>query len=389
MVERPTYDELAERLAVAEQTLRAIHEGGVDAVVVSTPDGPRVYTLQGADEFYRALVEQMGEGAAAVQRDGTVLYANTALARLLAVPLQQLTGSNILDHAPGLERPLMASVLASQDPTEGVDLRLGRSGSTAVDVTVSAREVSVADGTHTLCLIVSDRTQHRQAEAAERRAQLLAERERVARDLHDVVIQSLFALGLRLHSFGAELDPEHAARLRLIADALDDTITAIRSTIFRLRNTSPESLRAAIMELVDEAPVVLGFAADLTIEGAVDTLVPVTAHHDIVATLRESLTNVARHAGATRLTIDVVVTPVDVALRVVDNGRGLPERRVESGLANLRARAEALGGTSSAVPNPEGRGTRFEWRIPIDDSVRLVQTATSDSPPPVGPTPSC
>ncbi|HEV7204239.1 MAG TPA: histidine kinase [Jatrophihabitans sp.] len=365
----PTYDELAGRLAVAEQTLRAIQEGAVDALVVTTPDGPKVYTLQGADEFYRALVEQMGEGAAAVQHDGTVLYANKALAGLLAQPLHQVIGSNILEQVPRAERKTLAAILRSSDQVAAVELRLGRRGSTAVDVTLSAREIAIADGTHTRCLIISDRTRHRQAEAAERRAQIASERERVARDLHDVVIQSLFAVGLHLHSLGTELGPEQAARLQLIADDVDETVTAIRTTIFGLRSPSPQiSLRAAIMRLVEEAPVLLGFAADLKIDGAVDTLVPVTAHHDIIATVRESLANAARHANATRLTIEVRVTPAEFVLRVIDNGRGLPPQRLESGLANLRARAEDLGGTSSAETNAEGRGTCLVWRFPLADA---------------------
>src|SRR4051795_4408301 len=100
----PSYDELTDRLALAEQTLDAIRNGTVDALVISTPQGPQIYTLRGADEFYRSLVEQMGEGAAAVQPDGTVLYANEALARMVGTPLESLIGSHITAHADGADR---------------------------------------------------------------------------------------------------------------------------------------------------------------------------------------------------------------------------------------------------------------------------------------------
>ena len=361
---RPSYEELEQRLAVAEATLDAIGNGAVDALVVSTPEGPRIYTLQGSDGFYRALVEQMAEGAASVERDGTILYANEALARMVGVPLEGLIGSNLTSHVVADDRAVLAGVLAGTDTTVEAELQVGTQPSSAVDVSVSAREIEISDGTHVMCLILTERTQQRQAEAARRRAEVATERERVARDLHDVVIQSLFAVGLRLRQLDVNLDTQRKDLLETIIDEINDTVVAIRMTIFGLKPPST-SLASALRRLVSDAEPILGFPAAIVMTGAVDTLTPAHAQHDIRAALRESLTNAARHANSTRVTVQVDVCATEFVLRVIDNGNGLPAERHESGLANLRARAASHGGTCAATDNENGRGTCLTWRIPL------------------------
>ena len=161
MTEPPTHDELVARLAEAEQTLDAIRRGEVDALVVSGPDGPQVYTLEGADAFYRVLIEQMPVGAAAVQRDGSVLYANGTFADMLGVPLEALIGAHLAGFTDGEARRLLDRALAAGAGDREVDLVMaGR------QVALSARQL--ADAT---CVVAVDLTQRLEAELATREAE--------------------------------------------------------------------------------------------------------------------------------------------------------------------------------------------------------------------------
>jgi PAS domain S-box-containing protein len=170
----PSYEELRDRLDLAEQTLDAIHHGEVDALMISTPSGPRVYTLQGADEFYRAFVEQMSEGAAAVQPDGTILFANEALANLVRMPLSSLMGHNLTALVADADSARLAELLAARGeigeaaialtPTQHID--------DEVPVWVYAREVRTHTGEPTLCLLIVDQTQRLEAEHARHAAEL-------------------------------------------------------------------------------------------------------------------------------------------------------------------------------------------------------------------------
>ncbi|HEV7203036.1 MAG TPA: GAF domain-containing protein [Jatrophihabitans sp.] len=200
---------------------------------------------------------------------------------------------------------------------------------------------------------------------------LIEERDRIARDLHDHVIQRLFAVGLTMQYLGTDRDADPLAtreRVRASVDEIDDTIKQIRNTIYRLRGPilSPDSsLRTQSTRLLDDLESVLGFRPDLTIEGPVDFGVDEDLIDDCLAVLREALSNVARHAAATRAAVSIVLTATEVALQVTDNGRGLGETTRRSGLSNLRARAEQRGG-SLAIETVGTGGTRLRWSAPMD-----------------------
>ncbi|HEY1620178.1 MAG TPA: histidine kinase, partial [Streptosporangiaceae bacterium] len=202
------------------------------------------------------------------------------------------------------------------------------------------------------------------------RAALLADRDRIARDLHDLVIQRLFATGMSLHGALPLLEPGTAAdRVRRAVDDLDETIRDIRSAIFTLvpgdRQDAP-LLRARIVSVAEEMSGPLGFAPWLRIDGALDARVPRQASDDLLAALREGLANVARHARASEA--DVTVTAGrDLLLAVRDNGRGIRKGGRRSGLANLARRAAGLGGALAVTP-ADGGGTLLSWRIPLDGS---------------------
>jgi signal transduction histidine kinase len=195
---------------------------------------------------------------------------------------------------------------------------------------------------------------------------VLEDRERIARDLHDVVIQRLFATGLHLQS-AARLAgrPEVGARISGAVDDLDATIRDIRSAIFELRTPVNATLRADIRATVDAAAASLGFRPELRLDGPVDSAVPDEVRPDLLAVLREALSNAVRHAKARAVEVTVAVGDGQLRLVVADDGVGVGESVDErSGLANMRHRAERGGGTLAVNPNPSG-GTRVEWSVPV------------------------
>jgi len=193
---------------------------------------------------------------------------------------------------------------------------------------------------------------------------VLGDRERIARDLHDVVIQRLFAAGMQLQT-AARLAtrPEVRSRVDAVVDDLDTTIRDIRGAIFELRSPGAGSLRGDVRGLVDEAREALGFRPDLRLEGPVDTAVPDAVRPDLLAVLREALSNVARHAGATRVAVRIAVEAGELACEVTDDGRG-PGTGSGSGLGNMRARAHDLGGEFSFEAG-DGGGSVLTWRVPL------------------------
>ncbi|MFH9552073.1 GAF domain-containing protein [Streptomyces sp. NPDC017435] len=203
-------------------------------------------------------------------------------------------------------------------------------------------------------------------EAAEEVA-VLKDRDRIARDLHDLAIQRLFATGMTLQSAGRFIEHEEAAeRVARAVDDLDETIKIIRSTIFGLRTregAGEAGLRARAVRVVGEAAPVLGFAPSVRMEGLLDTDVPKEIADHVVAVLSEALTNIARHAHADRADVLLATDGRQVRLSVTDNGGGIPAGGRRSGLRNMAERAEQLGG-GLELGSPEGGGTTLTWRVP-------------------------
>jgi signal transduction histidine kinase len=148
-----------------------------------------------------------------------------------------------------------------------------------------------------------------------------------------------------------------------VAD-LDVTIRDIRSTIFELQHSHEQSLRADVRGVVKEYIPVLGFAPLVRTDGPVDTAVPRPVAEHLLAVLRETLSNVARHADAQATVVEVLVADRVLTLRVTDNGKGLPQERHESGLRTVRRRATEQGGSVQMLPE-EPHGTRVEWVVPL------------------------
>jgi len=200
---------------------------------------------------------------------------------------------------------------------------------------------------------------------------LYEDRDRIARDLHDLVIQRLYATGMSLEGTVPMITvPEVANRVRNAVDAMDETIKDIRATIFALQARAEDPagrLRADIVDTVDEMTVMLGFAPSLRLGHGLDGRVSPEAAEYLLNALREALSNAARHARATAVEVSVEVDQASqLVLRVTDDGTGIPAAVHRSGLGNLAQRAGSLGGVLELNPagGPGGRGTALVWRVP-------------------------
>ena len=213
------------------------------------------------------------------------------------------------------------------------------------------------------------------ARADQQRVVLLEDRDRIARDLHDHVIQRLFAAGLTVQSVAAGLRGDDLAeRLERVVSGIDETIRQIRTSIFELRgHLGPETgtVRTRLLAVLAEVTPLLCFEPRLRFSGPIDSVVPEPVVDDLVAVTREALTNVARHARAVHAEVALTASVTEVVLEVLDDGVGMGDADRRSGLANLRQRAEQHGGTlvltpaTSDQPPSTRKGTHLRWTIPL------------------------
>jgi len=199
----------------------------------------------------------------------------------------------------------------------------------------------------------------------------MEDHDRIAADLHDHVIQELFALGMGLQGLaGRTSRPEHAERINGYIDTIDKVIGRIRASIFQLeaRPQDPPALQAELLELIEEHVAQLGFTPRVRLSGSPDAGMDAALASDILAVAREALSNCARHAHATAAEISLAADDSLITLVVTDNGRGVGTPARSSGLASMRHRAERNGGTLQLTA-PSGGGTQLTWtarRPPLD-----------------------
>ncbi|GHA93512.1 GAF domain-containing protein [Streptomyces termitum] len=307
---------------------------------------------------HRGVVLPSSEGtlaaAALAETDGLITLADVSSDARVTVQPERWQGFG----------PAVAVTVGTKERLSGVLILARHSGRTPFLDAETAALPGFA-GQAALALELADR--RRDAE----QVVLLEDRDRIARDLHDLAIQRLFATGMTLQSARRFVEhPEAVDRLTRAIDDLDTTIKIIRSTIFGLREhdtpgTAPR-LRSRIVTAVDAAAAVLGHAPALRMEGLLDTDVPPGIADDAVAVVGEALTNVARHARARRTQVAVLAADGVLEVEVTDDGVGLPPERVDRGLRNLTERAERLGGrlVLRSPPGPGG-GTLLTWRVPL------------------------
>jgi len=264
-------------------------------------------------------------------------------------PLAQLGG-----FGPALYVPMRAG-----EHVVGTLVALRRHGSepfTAEEVPVVA---SFADQA-ALALELADK------QLAQRRLAVLDDRDRIARDLHDHVIQRLFSIGLLMQSVQRQLPESGRDRLGRALEQLDQTISEIRTTIFKLHeppDAEPDGLRSRLLQVVEDLTAGVEIGPTVRTSGPLDTLVPREIADHVEAVLREALSNAVRHANAERIVITVDVGE-DLTVEVVDDGIGMPAHVGRSGLRNVEERAAVLGGELRMAKAGE-HGTRLLWRVPL------------------------
>jgi len=386
---------LVARLSEAEETLRAIRSGEVDAIVVSGHGGEKVFTLQGADHTYRVFVERMNEGAAVLSSDRTVLHCNGRFARFLGAGLQSVIGSSMLDLVWPDDHPKLEALLrrAAQRNCRG-EIRLQSRKGAPLSVHLSLNPLRL-DNTRAVCLIASDLSETKRAEQELRAsseqlrslaAHLLSvreeERTRISREVHDELGQSLTAVKMDLAWLAARLPPRSGQMLKKIGatrQLADSMIQSIRRISTELR---PAVLDLGLADAVEWQ--VQEFQARSGIQCTVRVLTrEVVASNASTAMFRifqETLTNVARHAKATRAEVILQKQRDRLVLLIRDNGRGFdqadPSLSKSLGLLGMRERAAILGGrvTISSAP---GKGTTVTAWIPLpspDDSGTIPAT---------------
>jgi two-component system, NarL family, sensor histidine kinase DevS len=321
-----------------------------------------------------AIVQSSDDAMYSMSPAGVIESWNAGAERLLGYVEAAIIGRHVDVLVPERDRgPLqqaMARLLAGERVLPYDTWRRRKDGSLVeVAVTLSAMR-DPAGELIGYSAVLRDLTERRRREAelaaAHAAQQVMADRDRIARDLHDLAIQRIFGAGLALQAAASLVTaPELSGRLEAIIRELDATISEIRSMIFGLQygRQAASSLRAQVQETVARAAHSLGYRPRLSIDGPIDAAVPDAVGEHLLAALRESLSNVARHARASRVEVDVRADQ-DLVLSVVDDGRGLGPATRRSGLRNLRERAEALGGTFAAGAG-EGGGTRLVWSVPL------------------------
>jgi len=374
---------LTARLSEAEETLRAIRSGEVDAIVVNGQGEEKVFTRQGADHTYRVFVERMNEGAAVLSGDHTVLHCNSRLARFLGAGLQSVIGSSMLDLVWPDDHPKLDALLrrAAQRNCRG-EIRLKSRKGTPLSVHLSLNPLRL-ESTKAVCLIASDLSEMKRAEQELRAsseqlrnlaARLLSvreeERARISREVHDELGQSLTAVKINLAWLAGRLPRRNGQMLKRIRSTLHLADSIIQS----IRRISTE-LRPPILDLGLTAAVewqVQEFQARSGIQCKVRVLTrEVVASNVSTAMFRifqETLTNIARHAKATRAEVVLQKQRDRLVLLIRDNGRGFdqtdPSVSKSLGLLGMRERAAIEGGRVDISSTP-GKGTTLTAWIPL------------------------
>jgi len=347
---------------LADITRRVRELSGADLAVLAQPDEEgRRLTITYAD----------GDGADATR--GLVLPAGQSLSGRVLASGEALTSADFADD----ERAAHAARGAMNHIGPAVVFPLGVPGNVRGVLTVGRRHGAApfpeaqADVVASFAAQAGVALELAASRAEAERASVLEDRDRIARDLHDLVIQRLYATGMSLEGTMPMITrPEVASRITNAVDAMDETIKDIRATIFALqaRDTAGPDLRGDIVALVEEMTPMLGFAPSLRLGAGLAAPVRPELAEQVLAALREALSNAARHASASGVDVTVDVDPDGIlTVQVTDDGTGIPAETHRSGLRNLARRAEKLGGElrlEPAHPGAPAPGTRLEWRVP-------------------------
>lgn len=372
--------ELQNRLIEAEDTLSAIRNGTVDALVVHTPRGEQLFTLKGADQTYRVLVEGMNEGAVTVRR-GIISYCNNRFAELSRTPMERVFGASIFDFvaAPGLV-PLVKRLTRGAGSSGVLEGELRASDGKVIPVRISASRFH-SEGVPMISMVLTDMTAQMEAQRASQELSRKIinaqeqERQRVARDLHDGVNQLLSTAKFRLEGLSslppARTDPKV---LELVRNVIERALNEVRSISRNLRPSELDdlgltaALRSLIREFQERSGIRARFNNDLE-----ESTVPQEVELTIYRIAQEALNNVEKHSKARGVSITLSCPRNNkVVLVVRDDGKGFVRERHNGGgwgLQNMTERASLLNG-SVQIESAAGKGTRLSVRIPIESKLQ-------------------
>jgi PAS domain S-box-containing protein len=335
------------------------------------------------DDFFSSVIDAAPDGILIVDAGGRILLANRQASEQFGYDHDQLVGLGVDDLLPEAIRSAHAQHRQdySNEPRVrpmgvGLLLQAARADGSEFPVEISLSPLHGSEGLLVVAVVrdISARLaadeRLRASETALRDAEQAVaigeDRERIARDLHDTVIQRLFASGLQLQAVMGRVDDQDVRdRIDTIVDGLDDTIRELRTAIFALQPSSDRDeggLRGELLAVVDEAAGSLGFGPRLQFDGPVETIDPPVRDH-VVPVVREALSNVARHARARSVRV-IVESGDQVRVSVADDGVGMPEEVLGGhGLRNLAERAREVGGSLQVERRPEG-GSLLVWQAP-------------------------
>lgn len=374
---------LRARLDVAEATLEAIRTGAVDALVVSGPGGDRTLAIEGAIDPYHVLLNAMTDGAVLLATDGTILFGNRRFGEIARAPLEGLLGSHFQRLLVGDGRSAFGALLSLGAREKGAgEFTIARGGTPATSVWISLSSIPLgtdpANEAVVRMVIITDLTERKRADAA--RLELMKrlitvedeERRRLARELHDETGQSLTALLVGLRAIEQQAGkPEVMAaahRLRKIAAETVDNVGRLA------RGLHPSvlddlGLLAAARRYVSDYAKAFGLAVDLRSEGVGSQQLPSLVQTTIYRILQEGLTNVARHAQARTVDVELKLEGGGLALMIRDDGVGFDPRSTRGeasglGLHGMGERAALLGG-SLEIDSAPGAGTTVRASVPV------------------------
>ena len=361
---------------LGDLTRQVLELSGADLVTLALPDSDG-----------RRLTLEYAEGDGAARARGLVVPAGNSLSGQVLASGEPITAENFAAD------PRTADVtrIAMGHIGPAALFPLGAPGNVRGVLTVGRRQGKPPLQHSAVGVVAAFAAQAATTlELAARRADaeqlsLFEDRDRIARDLHDLVIQRLYATGMSLEGTMPMISrPEVADRVRNAVDAMDDTIKDIRATIFALQSRTRVGtlrLRTEILVVADEMTEMLGFAPELRLGRGLDSRASAVLAEHVLAVLREALSNAARHSGATRVEVSVDTDAAGtLTVLVRDNGRGITETGRRSGLANIADRAAGLGGELRLSPVESG-GTELEWKVPVPpDPVGEGDDARPSSP---------
>ena len=382
---------LRQRLAEAEETLRAIRDGEVDALMGSGKQGKQVFSLAGAEHAYRMLIEAMHEGALTLTTEKTILYANQCFARMVKCPLEQVTGGSFLRFLSAADgATLRAHIKQAAQTGVKIQLLLHTSDGSKLPVQISIRPLAKEDAKNVIIgMVVTDLTESRRTEEmlralTQRVVQVQeAERGQVALELHDNITQLLCAILVRSQTLADQLSthdgPAQQEALKL-RDMLGHTAEEVECITRNLRPGVLEllGLDAVVRAASTEFTARTGVAVKLT-GVALTSRLPADTELALYRILQEALKNVQKHARAHQVSVHLAQHGNNVQLLIKDDGVGFntkrqPAKRKGSsrlGLLGMHERAAYVGGTLT-VKSMRHTGTEIEVRIllsPVNPAV--------------------